>query len=35
MQRGEVKGVCGLTAAALRREYVPDLAWASRSDVAD
>ncbi len=26
MQRGEVNGVCGLTAAALRREYLPDLA---------
>jgi hypothetical protein len=26
MQRGEVNGVCGLTAVALRREYLPDLA---------
>ena len=29
MQRGEVNGVCGLTAAALRREYLPDLASGS------
>jgi len=26
LQRGEVNGVCGLTAAALRREFLPDLA---------
>lgn len=25
LQRGEVNGVCGLTAAALRREFLPDL----------
>jgi tripartite-type tricarboxylate transporter receptor subunit TctC len=26
LQRGEVNGVCGLTAAALRREFLPELA---------